>query len=138
MYPMRSAFKFVVVALLVVCLRPPLGAQDLAPRAYLITPVHSNAVTLSYSYSNGDIDVGGSVPITGATGKVNLSIVSLFHSLSFLGRSTNVTVSLPYVITNYRGEVIGSDTSVRRSGLMDVVIRFSVNIKGAPAMEVEQ
>lgn len=134
---MRSAFKF-VVAVLAVCLGPFLSAQDLAPRAYLITPVHSNAVTLSYSYSSGDIDLGGGVPITGATGNLNLSIISLSHSLDFLGRSSNVTVSLPYVVTNYRGEVIGNDTSVRRSGLMDLVVRFSVNIKGAPAMEVEQ
>jgi predicted adenine nucleotide alpha hydrolase (AANH) superfamily ATPase len=34
-------------------------AQDLAPRAYLITPLHSNAITLSWAFFNGDIDYNG-------------------------------------------------------------------------------
>src|SRR5690349_4471796 len=43
-------------------------AQDLAPRAYLITPLHSNAVNLTYSFFHGGLDFNGVVPITGATG----------------------------------------------------------------------
>ena len=30
---------------------PALGAQDLAPRAYVITPLHWNAVTLSDAFT---------------------------------------------------------------------------------------
>jgi len=58
-------------------------AQDLAPRAYLITPVHSNAITLSYSFFSGNIIFDGAVPITDATAKVNVSVLSLTHSLRF-------------------------------------------------------
>jgi hypothetical protein len=32
-----------------------LGAQEMAPRAYVITPVDANAVTLSYSYYFGSV-----------------------------------------------------------------------------------
>lgn len=135
---MRSLADFLLVALIVVCLRPALRAQDLAPRAYLITPVHSNAVTLSYSYSSGDINLGSTLPVSGATGNVNLGIASLYHSMRFFGRSSNITLSLPYAVANYEGEVIGTTTSVRRSGLMDLIVRFAVNIKGAPAMEVSE
>jgi hypothetical protein len=42
-------------------------AQDLAPRAYLITPLHSNAVTLAWSFDDGSIKFNGIVPVTGAT-----------------------------------------------------------------------
>ena len=66
-------------------------AQDLAPRAYLITPVHSNAITLSYSFFSGNIIFDGAVPITGATAKVNVTVLSLTHSLRFFGRSANIT-----------------------------------------------
>jgi hypothetical protein len=37
-------------------------AQQLAPRAYVITPLHSNAVILSWSYFNGNIDFNGGLP----------------------------------------------------------------------------
>jgi hypothetical protein len=43
-------------------------AQDLAPRAYLITPLHSNAINLTYSFYTGGLNFNGVVPITGATG----------------------------------------------------------------------
>jgi len=43
-------------------------AQDLAPRAHLITPLHSNAINLTYSFYHGGLDFNGVVPITAATG----------------------------------------------------------------------
>ena len=46
-------------------------AQDLAPRAYLVTPIHSNAITLTYSSFDGSLLFDGTVPITGATARVN-------------------------------------------------------------------
>jgi hypothetical protein len=34
---------------------PRAQAQDLTPRAYIITPIHSNAIVLSYSFETGGI-----------------------------------------------------------------------------------
>jgi hypothetical protein len=31
------------------------NAQDLAPRAYVVTPVQWNAVTVTYNFSEGDL-----------------------------------------------------------------------------------
>jgi outer membrane putative beta-barrel porin/alpha-amylase len=119
------------------CFLPLLGkAQDLAPRAYLITPVHSNAVTLSYSFFSGELLFDGAVPITDSTAKVNVSVFSVTHSLRFLGRSANFSVSLPYGIGNFRGTVVGAETKAYRSGCFDSSYRFSINLKGGPAMEV--
>lgn len=110
--------------------------QDLAPRAYIITPMHSNAVTLTYSFFSGEILFDGSVPITGATSKAHVSIFSLTHSLRLFGRSANFTASLPYSVGNYKGTVIGIEEEVHRSGAMDSSYRLSVNLIGGPAMDV--
>jgi outer membrane putative beta-barrel porin/alpha-amylase len=112
-------------------------AQDLAPRAYIITPIHSNAVTLAYSFSTGNIIFDGSTPITDSTAKVNVPIFSLFHTLSFFGRSANFTASLPYGVGNFRGTVVGAETKVYRSGSLDSSYRFSVNLKGGRAMDLK-
>jgi hypothetical protein len=111
-------------------------AQDLAPRAYLITPIHSNAVILTYSIFDGDLLFDNSVPITGATARVSVPVFSYYHSLRFFGRSANFTGSLPYGVGHVRGNVLDSETMAYRSGLFDTAIRFSVNIKGGPAMEL--
>ena len=125
-----SLFTFILAAVLA-------SAQDLAPRAYIITPIHSNAVTVTYSYMNGDLIFDNSVPITGATARVSASIISGFHSLNLLGRSANFTASLPYGIGNVRGNVMDADTKAYRSGLFDTTFRFSMNLIGGPAMAVE-
>jgi hypothetical protein len=123
---------------IVVCPLKPLLSQDLAPRAYVITPVHSNAVILTYSFLDGGIVFDSTMPITDAKGRINLSTFSYYHSLNFFSRSANVTVSLPYAVGNFQGTVMAVETNVYRSGLAPVVLRFSVNLKGGPAMSAKE
>jgi outer membrane putative beta-barrel porin/alpha-amylase len=113
-----------------------LAAQDLAPRAYVITPVDSNAVTLTWAFSDGGLNFSGNIPIE-ASGTYNISILSYYHSLNFFGRSANVTVSLPYGIGNFEAAALGKRRSAYRSGLFDFGARFSVNLIGGPAMQSE-
>ncbi len=110
-------------------------AQDLAPRAYLITPNHYNAVNLTWSFFDGSIDFNGVLPATDATGTYNISLVSLYHSFSFFGRSANAVAALPYAVGNFQGTISGAGQSLYRSGLADSVYRLEVNLKGGPAME---
>jgi hypothetical protein len=110
-------------------------AQDLAPRAYIITPIHTNAVTLAYSFSTGNLILDGAAPITDATAKISTPILTLFHTLNFFGRSANLTASLPYGVANFRGTVAEAEARAYRSGLLDSSFRFSVNLKGGPAMD---
>jgi outer membrane putative beta-barrel porin/alpha-amylase len=116
---------------------PICHAQDLAPRAYIITPVHSNAVTLTYSFLDGDIILEG-LPLTGATTKTNVAVFNYSHSLSFFGRNASFLVSLPYGVGNFRGKVAEAEVLAYRSGLMPTRLRFSVNLKGGPAMNTQE
>jgi len=110
----------------------PLCAQDLSPRAYVITPVHTNAMILTWGYYNGGVDFNGAVPITGATGVYSVPTFSYYRSLDFFERSANVTFSLPYGVGTFQGEVNEQQKSVYRSGMVDFVSRFSVNLLGGP------
>jgi len=111
-------------------------AQDLSPRAYVITPMHSNVVVLTYSYFNGGIDLNGAIPITGvtATGAYSVPSFSYYHSFGIHGHSANVTFTLPYGVGNFYGEAGELHASVYRSGMADVVTRLSVNLIGGPAL----
>jgi len=114
-----------------------LSAQDLSPRAYVITPVHSNVVILTWSFYDGGLNLNGTVPITGATATYHVPVFSYYHSLNFFGRSANITASLPYGVGTFEGNVLGAQKSVYRSGLLDLQFRFAVNLKGGPAMPVQ-
>jgi hypothetical protein len=116
----------------------PLAAQDLAPRAYVITPLHSNAVTITGSFFDGGLNFNGTVPISNATGTYYVPTLSYYHSLNFFGRSANVTVSLPYGVGNFKGDVSGQPQAVYRSGLLDSTFRLSVNLIGGRAMQPKE
>ncbi len=113
-------------------------AQDLAPRAYLITPLQSNAITLSSSFCQGGVELNGAVPIPDATGTFVASTFSYYHSFSLLGRSANVTLFLPYGAGTFQGSVLGIKQEAYRSGLLDAGVRISVNLSGGPAMSLPE
>jgi hypothetical protein len=98
---MRLVLKFVISAALLAGLQL-LSAQDLRPRAYVITPEHSNVVILGYAFNNGSIFFGTVLPITNASGRYSVPNISYYHSLSFFKRSANFTATLPYVVGNFQ------------------------------------
>jgi len=114
-----------------------LVAQDLAPRAYLITPVRSNAVTVTWAFYDGGLNLVGNIPIE-TSGRYNVPVLSYYHSLNFFGRSANVTASLPYGFGNFEAAALGQSVSAYRSGLFDLGVRLSVNLIGGPAMSGQE
>jgi hypothetical protein len=94
-------------------------AQDLAPRAYVITPLHSNAIIQTWALYDGSINYNGALPLSGSTGTYNVEIFSYYHSFSFFGWSANVVASLPYALGSFQGTALGAATPLpfRSSGL---------------------
>ena len=72
--------------------------------------------------------------IENATGRYHVSVLSYYHSFSLFGRSAKLAGLLPYAVGTFQGSVLGTQRQAYRSGLFDVALRFSVNLKGGPAM----
>jgi hypothetical protein len=106
----------------------------LSPRAYVITPIHTNAVTVTYSFDSGQVVFDELIPISNGRGTIHTSTLTLFHTLNFFGRSANLNVSLPYSFAHFQGTISGTEEKLYRSGLAPAVVRFSVNLHGGPAM----
>lgn len=131
---MRPRFVLALLGLLLAIVGQ-VTAQDLAPRAYVITAVHSNAITITWGFYDGGVNLNGTIPIGNATGTYYVSTFTYYHSLNFFGRSANVTASLPYAVGTFQGNVSGQLKSIYRSGLLDSTFRFSVNLIGGAAMQ---
>jgi len=135
---MRSASHCGLAAALVLCLPGLLCAQSLSPRAYVITPVGSNAVTVTWNIDTGAIQFSTTAPIAGASGTINTFLPTYYHALSLFGRSANLLAGLPYAAGTFQGLVLDHKETAHRSGLGDGFIRFSVNLKGGPAMKMSE
>ena len=113
-------------------------AQDLVPRAYLVTPVGANAVTVSTSFFDGSVFTDPTAPLTDFKARFDTPALSYTRAVDFFGRSANVVAAMPYALGNFRATVAGADAHEYRSGLADARVRFSVNLRGAPAMRPEE
>jgi hypothetical protein len=113
-------------------------AQDLSPRAYLITPINSNVLNVTISGYDGGVLFNGAAPITDTHGNYVVPILSYYRSLNFFGRSANFLAALPYGVGNFSGKIGENAQSVYRSGLADFTCRFSVNLIGGPAMHARE
>jgi len=138
MFAKRRTIVLGLTAVLQFCVLRALDSQSLLPRAYLITPLHSNTINLGYSFYSGGLDFNGVVPVEGATGTYSVPTVGYYHSFGVLGRSANIQGSLPYGVGTFQGAVLGTDQEIYRSGLVDLGFRVSVNLKGGPAMPISQ
>ncbi|HYX54502.1 MAG TPA: transporter [Candidatus Limnocylindrales bacterium] len=126
------------VASVILFFSPLVSAQTLAPRAYVVTPVDTNAFTVTTNLYRGDILFDNSVPIEDASGTISLSVPTFYHSLTFFRRSASVTVGLPYALASLRARVVDQQVDTYRSGLGDGAVRFSVNLMGGPAMKLPE
>jgi len=132
----RAGFAFALLALAGGPGR--LHAQELAPRAYVITPLGSNAITLANTYNSGDLLLEGAAPIKDATASLNAPTLTYYRAFSLFGRSANVFAGLAYGVGTFEGNVLGEQRSIYRSGLFDSVVRLSVNLVGGPAMSLPE
>jgi hypothetical protein len=135
---MRPALRLTWTTVFVASSLALLKAQDLSPRAYVITPLHFNAVTFTYAYYSGSLLFNGAAPITGATGTYSVPAITYYHSFGMFGRSANLNIALPYAIGTFQGEVGGQGQQIYRSGLVDTTYRLSVNLRGGPAMQARE
>jgi hypothetical protein len=135
---MAKYAKLTLAALAGLCALGVARGQDLAPRAYVVTPVGWNALTFTYSYYNGGLEFDGAVPITGAKANISVPTVTYYRALDFFGRSANVIVALPYGVGTYMGTALGTERHFHRSGLLDSFYRFSVKLKGGPALPTSE
>jgi len=134
----RPTRILIALLMLMVAWSLQVRGQELSPRAYFITPVNANGITLIGSFYTGGVNFNGTIPITGATGTYGIPIFSYYHSFGVLGRSANFSGVLPYAVGHFQGAVLGTQMEIYRSGLMDTTLRLSVNLKGGPAMPVAQ
>jgi hypothetical protein len=113
-------------------------AQELNPRAYVITPVGLNVINLGYSHLEGNPDVAGAAPITEADATVDLAALGYYRSFGLLGRSANFALAIPYAVGEFSGSVAEAPKHADRSGFVDSSLRLSVNLLGGPAMEPKE
>jgi len=111
------------------------SAQDLEPRRWTHLPVGMNVAGLTYVYTDGDLAFDPVLQITNAKVQMNTGVSSYTRALNVFGKSGRLDVIVPYQSAHWEGKLSGDPESVRRRGFSDPWVRFSVDLRGAPALQ---
>jgi hypothetical protein len=133
--PQTKPIFELLVLLLILFNANPTQAQDLEPRRWSHLPAGLNVIGAGLGSSSGDIFFDPVLLIEDVTFDLHITGLSYVHSFGLFGKSTRIDVTVPYASGRWEGYVDGVYTSVRRRGMMDPRLRFSVNLYGAPVLK---
>ena len=130
-------WRALLIALAYLAAATPAWAQDIEPRQYSNTPVGVNFLVSGYSYTQGGLAFDGSLPLTNPNLETNSGVLGFARSLDLWGHSGKIDAGVPY--TWLSGTAGYFDQTLRRTvnGFGDPVFRLSVNLVGAPALQMK-
>jgi len=123
-------------ALVVVLIMASLSAQaqELEPRAYRTLPTGFNFAVLSYSFTRGNVVSDATSPVQDLELEANIAGLGYLRSLGIFGRSSSVTVQVPYIFMSGTATLDDEPVSGTRTGFADTRVRLAVNLLGGPAL----
>lgn len=109
-------------------------AQELEPRAYRTLPKGLNALAVIGSYSRGNVLTDTASPLQDVELKTTAATFLYLRSFGLAGRSSSVTIAMPYLRMSGSGTLGGDFVSNSRSGAGFLRARIAVNLLGGPAL----
>jgi hypothetical protein len=127
----------IVAAALAICAHSSVHAQTMEPLSYTNAPIGLNFLVAGYGYQTGDVLVDPSLPLKNVKATVDNAFLAYSRIMDFWGQSGNVTLVMPYAWLSASGDVFEQHMTVNRAGLSDLILKLSVNLRGAPALSLK-
>ena len=116
----------------------PCLAQELEPRRWSHLPIGTNFAGGGYSYTEADILVDPVIRVESVEMEMHTWAVQYIRSFELFKKSARIRFVQAYQEGRWTGLIDGVHESVKRSGLTDSVLRFAVNLYGAPPLKSKE
>jgi len=110
-------------------------SQELEPRRWSHLPIGTNFAGGGYSYSEADIFFDPVLRIENVEMEMHTWVVKYIRSFELFQKSARIGFIQGFHEGRWTGLVDGVPRSITRSGLSDSILRFAVNLYGAPPLE---
>jgi len=91
-----------------------------------------------YAFTNGDLSLDPVLKIEDATFEMHTVALKYIRTFELLGRSARVDLAGAYQDGTWKGTLDGVAARAERKGWADPVMRFAVNLYGAPPLEGQE
>jgi len=114
------------------------NAQDLDPRRYVNLPIDQNFIAIAYAYSEGDVNVSPSSPLSDASIRVSGPAFVYLRTFGLGGNAGSFDALVPYTCANGSAVFNGERLSRKICGPGDLKLRLSYNFVGAKAVSLRE
>ncbi len=110
-------------------------AEELEPRRWSHLPVETNFAGSGYVFTKADISFDPVLKVEDAEVELHTWVAKYIRTFALAGKSARIGLLQAYQDGRWTGLLDGVPTTVRRSGWLDTLLRFSINLYGAPALQ---
>ena len=128
----------VVIVALALLLSEYAAAQQMAPRAYWPAPKGTRLALVGFGYQAGDVVTDPTLAFEDADSRLTTGAVGYQQTIELFGRTSNVQFELPFASGTTRAALDGQALRRDVSGVGDVAATLSLNLYGAPSMNLEE
>src|SRR5262245_11965675 len=114
------------------------AAQELEPRSYSPSPIGTTFVRGGFGRSQGPIVLDPSLDTENVEGDLWITTTGFGHVFGVAGRQARILAVFPIASGSVAGDVHGVAERQPLTGLADPRFKFSVALRGAPALTVSQ
>ena len=132
---LRNLYGWCLCVLLLLGLPFLCVAQELEPRRWSHLPTGTNFTGGGYAYTEADIFLDPVLRIEDGEMEMHTWALKYIRTFELLQKSARIGFTQAYQEGRYTGLLNGVPTSIKRSGLADSVLRFAINLYGAPPLE---
>jgi hypothetical protein len=114
------------------------AAQELEPRSYSPSPIGTSFVLGGVGRSQGPIVLDASLDTHDIEGDLWITTTGFGHVFGVAGRQARILVVVPIASGEVAGEVHGAAQRQPLTGLADPRVKFSIGLRGAPALTLTE
>lgn len=131
-------FSYSLLSVISISLVFPCYAMDPEPRNWNHVPIDTNYFGAAYAYTDADIAFDPVLKLENVNMKMSTWGVAYVRTFELFDKSARVDIAQAYQEAKWTGLLDGTPASTSRSGWSDTLVRFGINLYGAPPLRGEE
>lgn len=120
---------------LVLFFAAPSLAEELEPRRWAHLPINTNFAGSGYAYTEADIDFNPLLKVEDGQVELHTWAAKYIRTFALFDKTARVGLLQAYQDGRWTGILDGVPATVKRSGWTDTLLRFAINLYGAPPLQ---
>jgi hypothetical protein len=113
----------------------PCLSEELEPRRWAHLPIDTNFFGSGYAYTEADIGFDPVLKIENVDMEMDTWFAKYIRSFSLFEKTARIGILQAYQEGRWSGLLDGTPKSIKRSGWTDTIVRFAINLYGAPPLQ---